>query len=295
MLHARQVPSVGGDTLFASQYKAYDDLSDAMKVFLEPLDAEHDGRVFDLNLIRQPSTHPLIFAVHPDWKPRLRDAEPDLWSVRSLVLDIPGNEGKPGTNRPAVSVGASKAKHDADYVTSVEVAQAALDRLVEMPSPDANSLARLHMYMASAPLAADRASDAAGHADKALASATSRNTRLRAQVLAVAARAKLEAANDVVAALQHLQEAVGVWRSILNSAGETPQTLRDLSISLDSLGWHPRNGSETDAARAAYEEALTIDRRMIETTGETLQTLRDLSVALDRIGRIREAAGETDA
>ena len=65
MLHARQVPSIGGDTLFASQYKAYEDLSDAMKAFLEPLDAEHDGRVFDINLIRQPATHPAVIT-HPE-------------------------------------------------------------------------------------------------------------------------------------------------------------------------------------------------------------------------------------
>ena len=65
MLHARQVPSVGGDTLFASQYRAYEDLSDAMQTFLAPLDAEHDGRVFDINLIRQPATHPVVIT-HPE-------------------------------------------------------------------------------------------------------------------------------------------------------------------------------------------------------------------------------------
>lgn len=65
MLHARQIPSVGGDTLFASQYKAYEDLSDTMKAFLDPLDAEHDGRVFDLELAKQPVTHPVVIT-HPE-------------------------------------------------------------------------------------------------------------------------------------------------------------------------------------------------------------------------------------
>jgi len=65
MLHARQTPSVGGDTLCASQCRAYDDLSDAMKAFLEPLDAEHDGRNFDLDLIRRPVTHPVVIT-HPE-------------------------------------------------------------------------------------------------------------------------------------------------------------------------------------------------------------------------------------
>ena len=65
MLHARQVPSVGGDTFFASQYAAYDDLSAPMKAFLEPLDAQHDGRNFDIDLIRRPATHPVVIR-HPE-------------------------------------------------------------------------------------------------------------------------------------------------------------------------------------------------------------------------------------
>lgn len=42
LLHAREVPPVGGDTIFASMYRAYDTLSEAMKRFLEPLSAVHD-------------------------------------------------------------------------------------------------------------------------------------------------------------------------------------------------------------------------------------------------------------
>lgn len=65
MLLARTIPSVGGDTVFASQYKAYEDLSDHMKDLLEKLDAEHDGRVFDLELIRKPVRHPIVIT-HPE-------------------------------------------------------------------------------------------------------------------------------------------------------------------------------------------------------------------------------------
>jgi taurine dioxygenase len=42
LLHAREVPPVGGDTLFASMYLAYDTLSEPMKRFIEPLSAVHD-------------------------------------------------------------------------------------------------------------------------------------------------------------------------------------------------------------------------------------------------------------
>jgi taurine dioxygenase len=40
-LYSRVVPKVGGDTLFANQIAAYDDLSDAMKKRIEPLRAVH--------------------------------------------------------------------------------------------------------------------------------------------------------------------------------------------------------------------------------------------------------------
>lgn len=65
MLLARQMPSAGGDTLFASQYKAYEDLSDAMKTFVDPLDVQHDGRIIDLKLAEQSVTHPLVIT-HPE-------------------------------------------------------------------------------------------------------------------------------------------------------------------------------------------------------------------------------------
>ena len=43
ILHLHTVPPVGGDTLFASQYAAYDALSERMKTYLDGLTAFHDG------------------------------------------------------------------------------------------------------------------------------------------------------------------------------------------------------------------------------------------------------------
>jgi taurine dioxygenase len=43
ILLMREVPPVGGDTLFASMYAAYDRLSPRMKTYLEGLTATHDG------------------------------------------------------------------------------------------------------------------------------------------------------------------------------------------------------------------------------------------------------------
>ena len=43
ILYMHELPPVGGDTLFASMYAAYEALSEPMKRFLEPLTAMHEG------------------------------------------------------------------------------------------------------------------------------------------------------------------------------------------------------------------------------------------------------------
>ena len=43
ILYIRECPPVGGDTLFASMYAAYEALSDRMKTYLDGLVAQHDG------------------------------------------------------------------------------------------------------------------------------------------------------------------------------------------------------------------------------------------------------------
>src|SRR5512143_2358685 len=43
ILHIRQCPPNGGDTLFANMYAAYDALSDRMKAYLHGLTARHNG------------------------------------------------------------------------------------------------------------------------------------------------------------------------------------------------------------------------------------------------------------
>ncbi len=46
ILYMLEVPPVGGDTLFANMYAAFDSLSDRMQRFLEGLTAVHDGEPF---------------------------------------------------------------------------------------------------------------------------------------------------------------------------------------------------------------------------------------------------------
>ena len=48
--YAREVPSVGGDTLFASMYAAYDALLDGLKQMLLTMKAEHSVVMFSARL-----------------------------------------------------------------------------------------------------------------------------------------------------------------------------------------------------------------------------------------------------
>ena len=82
ILYAREVPSTGGDTLFASMYLAYEGLSDDMKKTVESLKAVHSSRhVFSKQAVKgsepeedrfhnfenavQDSVHPVVIT-HPE-------------------------------------------------------------------------------------------------------------------------------------------------------------------------------------------------------------------------------------
>ena len=56
ILHMVKCPSVGGDTMWANMYKAYEELTPPMREFCEGLSALHDAH---------PHDHPETMAVHP--------------------------------------------------------------------------------------------------------------------------------------------------------------------------------------------------------------------------------------
>lgn len=72
ILYLHELPPVGGDTLFASMYAAYDALSEPMQRFLEPLTAMHEGEhyyrdrydVKDEGKVFPRAEHPVI-RTHP--------------------------------------------------------------------------------------------------------------------------------------------------------------------------------------------------------------------------------------
>jgi alpha-ketoglutarate-dependent taurine dioxygenase len=71
ILHAIDVPPIGGDTLFADMYAAYDSLDDDTKAEIEHLDAVHDfthafgdllpaAKVAELTAMHPPVRHPVV-------------------------------------------------------------------------------------------------------------------------------------------------------------------------------------------------------------------------------------------
>ena len=91
ILHIHTLPPVGGDTIWASMYAAYEALSDRMKTYLDGLTATHDGRIafgrFDPNGKYPVNVHRVIVR-HPETK------RPVLYVNRGFTSHI--NELPPG-------------------------------------------------------------------------------------------------------------------------------------------------------------------------------------------------------
>lgn len=99
MLYALDVPSHGGDTMFANMYKAYESLSDGLKRTLEGLSAVHssrhvfgpggyheqrrDARYDNAEQATQDAVHPVVIQ-HP------RSGRPVLYVNRAFTLHIDG-------------------------------------------------------------------------------------------------------------------------------------------------------------------------------------------------------------
>ncbi len=93
ILHLHTLPSVGGDTLFASMTAAYDALSPRMKAYLEGLNAIHDGarafRKFMGNRDYPVTEHPVI-GIHPVTGRKLIFVNEEFTSE---IVGLPRDEG----------------------------------------------------------------------------------------------------------------------------------------------------------------------------------------------------------
>ncbi len=73
--------------------------------------------------------------------------------------------------------------------------------------------------------------------------------------------------------------------------GDSPQALRDLSVSLNKVGGVEQALGRLDDALNAYRESLELRRRLLLVMGELPQTLTDLRYSLTRLAAIERAQG----
>lgn len=100
ILQLHEIPDVGGDTLFASLYAAYEALSEPMKHYLDGLTAHHTGeeayrKVFKVKTLDPSATWPEVD--HPIVRRHADSGRPVLYVDREFthsINDLPKEEGR---------------------------------------------------------------------------------------------------------------------------------------------------------------------------------------------------------
>jgi tetratricopeptide (TPR) repeat protein len=273
--------------------------SDSLGAKQQPWTAAWDELFLRANvrrdLLRRRLPGGLVFAAPPEIKPRVREAAPDLWSVRSLVIDV-----------AAVRVPVDPAK----------LVLPALE-MVTGPAPDpafalaeaarrgehgaTRSQARALVQAAEGLLAKGKAREARDAALKAWELLEGEGGMGEAESLAMLARAD-EADQDYAAAMDHIERAIAMSRRINSGtvpmlwytvAGTVATCLRDgvraesiyaqaeptlrarlanveafddlfeLAYLLGARAWLKHSAGDLDAALALSEEATLLVRRLV--------------------------------
>ena len=99
-------------------------------------------------------------------------------------------------------------------------------------------------------------------------------------------------AGELGSATAAYEESLALDRRLVDAYGETPQSLRDLSISLGRVGDVRRETGELSIADSAYEEAIALTRLVLEASDEApprairelLSIIRKREGVADQIG-----------
>ena len=87
-------------------------------------------------------------------------------------------------------------------------------------------------------------------------------------------------------------ESLGVRRGLVDVLG-TPESRRDLSVSLNNVGRVAEARGDWGAAGRAYEESLDLARDLADSLG-TPESLRDLVISLSNLADVVEQLGDTE-
>jgi tetratricopeptide (TPR) repeat protein len=260
--------------------------------------------------IRRHLGGPLIFAGRPEWKERTRDAAPDLWSQRVVVLEwTPEATGVVQTERP-------RAEAPTGPIEDRALVERGLARARERGDREGEAVALTRL--AAVQMSEGSPGDAHGSAARAVDLAPEGPTRARA--LAALAGAEL-ALGDVATAAERwgaaLEQGVegdeAAWWAIergralrevdrpQEAAGafERGATLaegeRTRAASLDELGSVQLVLGNLDEAGRAIRETVVLARGLMAQSDAPDEALRDLSVSLNRLGDVERARGDLDA
>ena len=93
-------------------------------------------------------------------------------------------------------------------------------------------------------------------------------------------------------ALVHVQQALVAAERLVKLTGESPEALRDWSVSLEKVGEVQRALGDVAGARERFEQSLQVRERLVKLTGESPEALRDWSVSLNKVGEVQRALGD---
>ena len=90
----------------------------------------------------------------------------------------------------------------------------------------------------------------------------------------------------------HALQALAAAERLVKLTGESPESLRDWSVSLSKVGDAQRALGDVAGARASYEDSLKLCEQLVKLTVESPESLRDWSVSLDKVGDVQRALGD---
>ncbi|MGH8896713.1 MAG: hypothetical protein ACRDZ4_06730 [Egibacteraceae bacterium] len=247
----------------------------------------------------------LLLVGPPDLLPVARDAAPDLWSYRAMVVELraaPTTRGVVPARRPARAPQVHRAFAELALQPGIEPTPmparcfgrssrssrptAAIGRL----SGRSTRWTRQHPPMTRcSPERGSRARErqedlasARAHAEQALEASRPLGVALTRQLLDIMASSP-----DLDRAPEAAGRELAICRLIVEQVGETPESLRDLSVSLERVGDVDRARGELDAALGAYTEALGWYERLERAFGEPYADPDELADLRAKIEQVR--------
>jgi tetratricopeptide (TPR) repeat protein len=256
--------------------------------------------------VRGRTPRPLIIVLPADYGSNVRELAPDLWSIRSLVLELTSDTRVAvallsSTPMEPGDVRSGRGAADADPLVKEwrrlqrvgAVGKAGEQReVIAAGSSAAVSALRVGDYTAATEIAstvlelARRRAHEEGDSSEALLDL--------AEILSIQGDVAFDSGEFRVAE-EAFQVSLALAQQIVEQVGETPENLRQLSRSFNNVGYVMERRGEFSAAEEAFRQALTLCQRIVEQLGETPEGMRDLSVSFNNVGRVAEWRGELAA